>query len=557
MKPIHLGVAALAAALAAGCGGGSDNSDPETFTVPGGNRLTAGAVYTVEGKTLAVPVTGGTITLTCPTDDGCTVMVSRDNGRTVAMSAVEGVSASFEATPSPPPPRSPTTPPTGVSEEEVERREDTAREEGRMAGEATGLAKAEARQRAPKWADALNANDDFGATGTRFEAVTVAHMRDGRQEIGPTSNYPISRSAPSISGFSGTGSARDVTTHEDTIYLYTNIGSPNTRPFWKVHGARADGLSASEGSVTHSSNPIQIEGESATLFTENGRPVSDSNLAIGVRVDATYGGTDGWLVCTSCDAVVPFTSRKFPNAGAVNDWEFRPRSVTAPHQRPQDETYLYFGIWAHEPKAPDGTPEIKWIAGGGHQGPDNPSASISSGNFSALKGTAKFAGGAVGQYAIDRTDRSGSAKADIFTATVSLTADFGASGSTDGNTLSGTVSGFREKDGSSLNGWTLSLGSRDSATAPMGDAILGAAGVTATTGGISVAGTIDGVTVGGDWAARLYGVDNVTAAAPDNAACQAANGCSADVAGFTGWFRAADSDGDVVAIGGAFGAAKQ
>lgn len=153
-------------------------------------------------------------------------MVSSSNNRVVVMSTVEGVTASFRAEPTP---RQPTQQPDGVSETEVQRRVDAARQEGQKVGEETGRTQAELEQRAPRWADALDADADFAA---RPIVRGVTHSRDDGRNINRGDNYPISKSAPSISGFTGDARARDVVTHEDTLYLYTNIGSPNRRAFW-------------------------------------------------------------------------------------------------------------------------------------------------------------------------------------------------------------------------------------------------------------------------------------------------------------------------------------
>ena len=219
---------------------------------------------------------------------------------------------------------------------------------------------------------------------------------------------------------------------------------------------------------------------------------------------------------------------------------------TRPHQRPQDETYLYFGIWAREPKDKDGTPDFKWIAGGGQTNPQP--------DFDMLTGTARFVGGAVGRYAIDKTATGGSADVGTFTATATFDAAFDVDDTANNHKLSGSITGFRKmEDGSALAG-TLYLGGAGGNP----PATLASGGV-ATVAGAS--GEIDGVKVTGSWEAKLYGVDNQ--AKPEGVTCPP-NGCAADVAGITGWFSADENagasnsgNGSVVAISGAFGAAKQ
>ena len=304
--------------------------------------------------------------------------------------------------------------------------------------------------------------------------------------------------------------------------------------------------------MKHSGSSIQITGTSADPYREDGKPITSDDTAKGIRIRATYGGTSGWLVRDGhATTKIAFPGRKLPEDEQIEDWEFRAGSLIASHQRPQDETYLYFGIWAREPKDKDGTPDFKWIAGGGQETPQP--------DFAALTGTARFVGGAVGQYAIDKTATGGSADIGIFTATATFDAAFDVDG--DGtvnanteNKLSGSITGFRKmEDGSALAG-TLYLGGSGGANPPA--TLAGGGGGVETVAGAS--GTIDGVKVTGSWEAKLYGVDNQDP--PEGATCP--NGCAADVAGITGWFSADENDapngaGSVVAISGAFGAAKQ
>ena len=93
----------------------------------------------------------------------------------------------------------------------------------------------------------------------------------------------------------------------------------------------------------------------------------------------------------------------------------------------QDTEYLYFGIWASEPKNPTGDHAFRWIAGGGGTrtvGGGGTVTITNITNFNALTGTATFNGGAVGKYVlrnqVGQADRIGT-----FTAKATFTADFG------------------------------------------------------------------------------------------------------------------------------------
>ena len=562
MKHAHIGLVALAAVLVAGCGGGSDNggggSFAEDVTGLGGNAERSalagkvGETYEVPaGKPLTVDVPDGQVTFRgCK--DGCMVRVSSDNGKVVVMSTAKGVSGDFVAKPAPRQPQSPNTqqPPGTVTAEKNEQDKDASRAEGKaegiQEGVNQGLAQAEVEDRAE---ELLRKLSGIGMSSGEA-AVTVEHMRGESRTVKPIAAYSSGPTAPSIPGFTGAGFSRTTADFEDTLYLYTNIGSPNTRPFWKVHGTDDLGeLEESDGEVKHSGSSIQIMGTSADPYREDGKRITTTDTAEGVRIRATYGGTSGWLVRDGHTMKVAFPGRKLPEGEPIGNWEFRAASLTAFHQRPQDETYLYFGIWAREPKDKDGTPDFKWIAGGGLQGLGQSSVSIMQENFDALTGTAKFVGGAVGQYAIDKTATGGSADVGTFTATATFDAAFDVEGNANDRKLSGSITGFRKmEDGSALAG-TLYLGGAGGNP----PATLAYGGVAPVAG---ASGEIDGVKVTGNWAANLYGVDNE--AAPEGVTCP--NGCAADVAGITGWFTADENssgNGSVVAISGAFGAAKQ
>jgi len=592
MKHSHIGLVVLAATAIAGCGGGSDNGGGgSSFDVENLTRDLRNALVGFEGETYEIPAgksrevdvgNGQTVIFSgCP--DGCSVTVSRSNGQTVVTASVDDVTARLQS----PQTRndSGSTSNTGGNDNEIEElNEEIAEKDAEIADLKNQVSDAdertEAKQRAPKWADALYTTDANYGSDDQFTAVEVSDMRDGKRTVGPVDPYPNSKSAPSIYGFTGTASARGLgSTNEDTVYLYTNIERPNTREFWKVYGSQAvEGVSGVDFLDDSDSADMKFRKiANVPRSTPKGTQSPDYSGAEGgydrVEIAGRLSGASGTFICTDCsgsDASDTSADAAFSDGEwsiKRGSWTFKSSSPTAPVRRDQDDAYLYFGIWASEPKALDGTPDIGWIAGGGARGLGNAN-NITASNFTTLKGTATFAGGAIGQYAIDRTDRSGPAKVGIFTATISLTADFGTPQTA--GTLFGTISSFQEKDGSNLDSWNLHLGDRANAAAPMGSAMLAATGVAASTDRLSVFGSIDGINVVGDWHARLYGEDNADAA-PEGDRCRTTNGCGVDVAGFTGWFRATDftttgtgdstsieaGGGDVVAIGGAFGAAKQ
>lgn len=387
-------------------------------------------------------------------------------------------------------------------------------------------------------------------------------MRGDSRTVKPVLNYERGSSAQSIRNFTGVSFTRTTSDFEDRIYLYTNIEEPKSRSFWKVHGSSveltADGIATFPGVAT---------GSSASPEPDNDTSTPQIHDYGEIRVSGSLGTTQGtfttpssgtWPATASArkiiiDPLVTFDGNTPTFVSGT--WTFTPSNPRRPYQRTQDEEYLYFGIWASEPKDKDGAPAFRWIAGGGAEGPDNTS---NIGNFSQLTGSAEFMGGVVGQYAIDKTASGGTADIGTFTANAKFDASFNVEGEDNDNKISGSITSFKKEGGSELSG-TLYLGGTGDRNPP---ADLTAAGVAAVAG---VSGTIDGVNVTGSWAARLYGIDNEVgtenANVPDGITCP--NGCAADIAGVTGWFNAGDgtnaggAGNDVVAIGGAFGAAKQ
>jgi len=410
---------------------------------------------------------------------------------------------------------------------------------------------------------------DF-SSNSEETSVTVEHMRGGSQTVEPISNYENGPAAPSIRGFTtGKSFPRVTADFKDTIYLYTNIGSPNRRPFWKVHGTVGNVTVNNGTDPEFTTVTLESVARGSTVVARN---ADDSTSGSGeaytkLTITGSLGSTPGTFTCAQncgestvtdrssadwADTYVEFTGNQ-PDFKS-GTWTFQPRNddYKALHDRPQDETYLYFGIWAREPKEADGTPAFKWIAGGGR----SISASAFTAGTAALKGRAKFVGGAIGQYAIDKTDSGGQADIGTFTANATFDASFDVAGSDNDFKLSGNISNFRKMEDDSVLSGALFLGKTGDTNPP---ADLTGEGVTTTAGAQGVSGTIAGVKVEGSWEAGIYGVNNE--APPTGVTCP--NGCAADVAGITGWFNAGDdtnagaAEHDVVTIGGAFGAAKQ
>ena len=371
--------------------------------------------------------------------------------------------------------------------------------------------------------------------------ATVTHPRGSSLTFMPVGSPARGSAAPSVPGgwrsasFSGPRGAAGT----DTAYLYTNIQPPSTRAFWKIYGESVtyDGTDAL-------AKPSGLPGAGRSLLDPDGDGTEIANPPAMRRLSGSYDGAGGAFECigTTCN-ISRADDGTLTTAG---DWTFTPGSLNTGVNRNQDEAYLYFGIWAYEPKTPTADHEFKWIAGGD-------TGNISDTNFGLLEGTATFTGGAVGRYVlrnqVGQADRIGT-----FTATATFTANFdlGNDGNP-GNSLSGNLSHFQE-GGTPLAGWSVYLGSNASTAAT-----LGAAGVTAGEAHAS----IGGVTATGGWAASLHGADNAYTTLTDNTDYTTTKYPAADVAGVAGWFDAfnnpdnagAPTDATTTGIAGAFGAA--
>ena len=361
------------------------------------------------------------------------------------------------------------------------------------------------------------------------EAVTVEHMRGQSLKFEPTGNYRRGSAAPSISGWRSASFSREIgVTATESIYLYTNIGSPGSKAFWKVYGDEVGTGEFEEDLAAPSSF-----GRDRSLYQNSN---GDAEERDGVTRGGSYDNVSGTFSCaTTCN----MTADAEGEISFEGEWSFK-ASPTAGVRQDQDTEYLYFGIWTSEPVDAAMPHGFKWIAGGGN--------AIDNTNFLALEGTATLNGSVIGKYVlrnqVGQNDRIGT-----FTADAAFTAQFGAS-----PTLDGRITGLSE-DGSSLgSNWNVYLGATASTAATLANTGVRAGVATASIGGVSATGA---------WSASLHGSDNPGYTdfgdETNQIDCPVSGGCpAADLAGVAGWFNA--KSGDTVplsnaAIAGAFAAA--
>ena len=441
---------------------------------------------------------------------------------------------------------------------------ETARQQAETARQQAEEAKQKAQQ-AEVNARAGTFIEELIGGNVDVRGASVTWQRGDSLKVDPGGNFARGSGAPGISGFNSHPFTRRTGTTSETAYLYTNIQSPGTRAFWKVYGLTE--------SLATENLPLAKPNTAPTINYDG-----NTETATGATVTGTFNGATGTFTCTgaSCvdagslstvdttnpdadtvakvraDDTVPAIEtengvRTFANV--TGSWEFKPSSVSSGVTIPQDDAFLYFGIWASEPDIASGSHNFQVVHGGGGVAVDGTTGGISTvltalANYDTITGRATFGGGAIGKY-VTRNQVGENARIGTFTAQADFTANF------DNDTLEGRITNFRE-GGQELAGWDVFLGA--TATTPAS-----VSGGTVTAPAVATA-RIGRVVATGTWAATLYGSAN-----PGGSELQTADAekyplaryPAADLAGVAGHFSAADATDAAnanAAIAGAFAA---
>lgn len=362
----------------------------------------------------------------------------------------------------------------------------------------------------------------FGASTTPAE-----YDRLGLTDSGVDNEFETTV-AGRVSGFAfGVHTRTDDSTNTvDTVMVLDNRKDMTYRQFY--NSADSNGVPDRDFSNADTLNADNADHKAVTSIAADGVLTIDitdiagngglfSAMAFaGVSQNFTYEGDDrtfdGWFngvpgefSCsdTTCTAATGTDGRLRSLTGA---WTFTPAAEGAPHtirgSAQFDTDYLSFGYWLKTTTTAGGdtTYGVGTFATG--------SMPFADAEISALTGTAKYTGPAVGMFAT-------MTRAGTFTAETELTANF------DNDTISGMVENFMltNRNGRSVkNDWTLMLNSASSTANTF-------SGTTTGTGGTA-----------GSWKGGFYGPSG---------------GKPSGVAGeFTGHFE----DGHVI---GAFGAERQ
>ncbi len=448
MRAFHIGVAALAAALVAGCGGGSDTRE---------NELAA------EVKELKEEVAK---LEKRPTDDD--LAEARQQGEAAGRTAGERAG--------------------NQRAETAERETREAKQEAEELREAIGKSTARIkRDQASRVRRGIADDLDPGPESTMLAAMPV-YNRPAQLTV---PNINRGSLGSSLQGWRMTAfSDNPSSTETDTVEIYSNIKAddriqwisatatlipgydtnddhftPDGKTNWRTSGGTVGGVSISAGGVPigDSTNaryaalpsfPSNTSGPQVRTLVDRGATRTGDQQARhperwSAEISGTLRGASGTFRCTGTSG----TDRgcTIEDSGEVfvfgSGWTFYPSSRTTTVRIP-DSDYMWFGWWSREIEETPATDEddavFESITSYAHYGGRGAQTS-----FGGATGTAEYTGPVVGQYAIvdDLGDDSDSGR---FTATIVLDADFG--NSTAEGSLSGTINRF-----SNDSTWEVSL----------------------------------------------------------------------------------------------------
>ena len=222
---------------------------------------------------------------------------------------------------------------------------------------------------------------------------------------------------------------------------------------------------------------------------------TDHEFIDAESVPGSYKGAAGTFYCHSATGCV--ITRTLENEATMTPASAAPAAngggwgfAADPGATVTDLDYIYFGAWLKKPTNELTDALIGAFAGGGKV------IAV----ITALEGTAEYNGSATGFYA-KRMAGSEDAEAGQFSATANLKAAFG-DDNADG-TIQGSITDFQKHDGTSLDGWMVTLGG----TVVLTDETLATALVAAGTAAGTTTGSAEGASLMGDWAARLFDTD--------------------------------------------------
>ena len=297
--------------------------------------------------------------------------------------------------------------------------------------------------------------------------ITITRNHSAPPTIGIRSNvsgdWSDAGPAPVASGtrhYDGYRLTRHAGGGKETAWVWTDVQPPSAKDFDQVYELDTDtnndmmddALAVVESEhldlVTHiGRDPNDMRADDHTSVNPVERGVLGENRTFdeGHRISARFDGAYGIYICIAAPCSIDMTGEGGNPLQGMAGWAFMPEVYTGEEggtRKPQilvpDSDYRYFGLWLRGPDDDnEGRFDIQTFNGGSER---------FSGNVTALTGRATYIGPAGGQYVKDTAN--GSARRGLFTAKVTLHADFGTSPK-----ISGSMGGFR--DGGRDLGWNL------------------------------------------------------------------------------------------------------
>ena len=307
--------------------------------------------------------------------------------------------------------------------------------------------------------------------------------------VGP--DFEFLDSTPLDDVWSWAGLRGSETGSREHITVYTNIENPR-RPFSSVY-TLDENNALTVDFATHS---MRVQSSEFPLPNFHREYSTEEDLSF----PGTFHGVAGTYECTTPPCTVS-TANDGMISSAGDTRTFTPDSDLAGEVMIDlpDADHLYFGCWLKEPADAEDAYAFRTFSGG--TVPFAVGNKFTSGNNDELLGTASYQGRAAGQYVTK--DFTGGVlsggRAGVFTATASLTANFGGDdiAVNDQFNIRGSVTEFRDVErGRALEGWRVTLNKVD--LAPGSASFDGTAGdtTTATLGGVTGTGTWEGAFFG-------------------------------------------------------------
>ena len=322
--------------------------------------------------------------------------------------------------------------------------------------------------------------------------------------------------------------ANNTTDSSFEAVVYSDIGDPTPGRKFGTADAGTDDDREYEYSWTAvaagvEEGELQITGDTAVAtrivssMFDQGAGVKEFELptnTVRYSISGSYQGVAGTYYCTpaaSSTCAVQKVANGFTLGGTADadnaftagggTWTFKPTDPNARVMSSPDDTYASYGWWLRKHKDEADNWQASAFA--------RPRGTPGTGAFNgSLVGSATYVGGAAGKYAIS-SPTGGTNEGGHFTATATLTANFGDVGGFNADRLTGTIDDFKVGDDGEARDWSVALMKGPASEASN----LTTAGLVSAAGDDRTQWTIGGEAEAksGEWTAQMYetGADGV------------------------------------------------